>query len=119
MRPNKTDADRAGQARTEEVGRNPAESVSGVEVDSRIPLQTKAQPRQAELLEAVLEPGNLQKAYERVCCNKGAGGVDGIGVSEFKAHLKQHWPTIRAKVLAGSYIPAPVRRVDIPMPEGG
>lgn len=51
--------------------------------------------------------------------NKGAAGVDGIGVSEFKEHLKQHWPTIKAKLLAGSYIPPAVRRVEIPKPQGG
>jgi RNA-directed DNA polymerase len=51
--------------------------------------------------------------------NKGAAGVDGIGVAEFKDYLKQHWPTIKAKLLAGSYMPSPVRRVDIPKPQGG
>jgi RNA-directed DNA polymerase len=51
--------------------------------------------------------------------NKGAVGVDGIGVPEFKAHLQQHWPTIKAKLLAGTYIPQAVRRVDIPKPQGG
>jgi retron-type reverse transcriptase len=51
--------------------------------------------------------------------NKGAAGVDGIGVAEFKGHPKLHWPTIKAKLLAGEYIPAPVRRVDIPKPQGG
>ena len=51
--------------------------------------------------------------------NKGAAGVDGIGIAEFKDHLKQHWPTIKAKLLAGEYMPQPVRRVDIPKPQGG
>ena len=51
--------------------------------------------------------------------NKGTAGVDGIGVAEFKDHLKQHWPTIKAKLLAGDYMPQPVRRVDIPKPQGG
>jgi RNA-directed DNA polymerase len=43
----------------------------------------------------------------------------GIGMAEFKDHLKPHWPTIKAKLLAGEYLPAPVRRVDIPKPQGG
>ena len=51
--------------------------------------------------------------------NKGAAGVDDIGIAEFKDHLKQHWPTIKAKLLAGEYRPSPVRRVDIPKPQGG
>ena len=70
-------------------------------------------------MEMVLSPANMQKAYKRVCGNKGSAGVDGIGVGEFKAHLQQHWPTVKAKLLAGEYIPAPVRRVDIPKPQGG
>jgi group II intron reverse transcriptase/maturase len=70
-------------------------------------------------MEAVCERGNLWLAYERVIRNKGAAGVDGIGVTEFKGHLKQHWPTIKARLLAGTYIPQAVRRVDIPKPQGG
>ena len=71
------------------------------------------------LMEAVCERGNLWPAYERVLKNKGAAGVDGIGVAEFKGHLQRHWPTIKAKLLAGEYMPSPVRRVDIPKPQGG
>ena len=83
-------------------------------------LRTKAELKQAsELMEAVCERGNLKLAYQRVVENKGAAGVDGIGIAEFKDHLKQHWPTIKAKLLAGEYIPQPVRRVDIPKPQGG
>jgi RNA-directed DNA polymerase len=70
-------------------------------------------------MDAVCERGNLWLAYERVTRNKGSAGVDGIGVPEFKAHLQQHWPTIKAKLLAGTYIPQAVRRVDIPKPQGG
>jgi RNA-directed DNA polymerase len=70
-------------------------------------------------MEAVCERGNMLLAYERVMKNKGASGVDGIGVNEFKDHLKQHWPTIKGKLLEGDYIPQPVRRVDIPKPQGG
>jgi RNA-directed DNA polymerase len=83
-------------------------------------LRTKAELEQASgLMEAVRERGNLKLAYQRVVENKGAAGVDGIEVAEFKDHLKQHWPTIKAKLLAGSYIPSPVRRVDLPEPQGG
>jgi RNA-directed DNA polymerase len=51
--------------------------------------------------------------------NKGAAGVDALTVSELKEHLKRHWPTIRARLLAGTYQPQPVRSVDIPKPQGG
>ena len=70
-------------------------------------------------MDAVCERGTLMLVYQRVVENKGAAGVDGIGVAEFKEHLKQHWPMIKARLLAGSYMPSPVRRVDIPKPQGG
>ena len=70
-------------------------------------------------MDVVCERGNRWLAYQRVIKNKGAAGVDGIGCAEFKDHLKQHWPTIKAKLLAGSHMPSPVRRVDIPKPQGG
>ena len=79
--------------------------------------QTKAGT--SGLMEAVVERGNLQLAYQRVVENKGAAGVDDITVAQFKDHLKQHWPSIRAKLLAGKYVPQAVRRVDIPKPDGG
>ncbi len=83
-------------------------------------LRTNAELMQASgLMDAVCERGNLWLAYDRVAKNKGAAGVDGIGVTGFKDHLKQHWPAIKASLLAGSYIPSPVRRVDIPKPQGG
>jgi group II intron reverse transcriptase/maturase len=82
--------------------------------------RTKAElERMSGLMEVVCERGNLWLAYERVIRNKGAAGVDGIGAPEFKAHLQQHWPTIKARLLAGTYIPQAVRRVDIPKPQGG
>jgi len=59
-------------------------------------------------MDAVCERGNLKLAYQRVVENKGAAGVDGIGVAEFKDHLKQHWPTIKANLLAGTCPAAPL-----------
>jgi group II intron reverse transcriptase/maturase len=92
----------------------------GAEADATTHLRTKAELEQASgLMEAVCERGNLKLAYRRVVDNKGAAGVDGIGVAEFKDHLKRHWPTIKAKLLAGDFMPLPVRRVDIPKPQGG
>ena len=66
----------------------------------------------------VLEPENLKRAMAQVRRNKGAPGVDGMTVHELGAHLKAHWPSIRAQWVAGSYEPAPVRRVEIPKPDG-
>ena len=81
--------------------------------------RTKAEVATTSLMEAVVERGNLRLAYQRVVENKGAAGVDELAVSELKEHLKQHWPTIRARLLAGDYQPQAVRRVDIPKPQGG
>lgn len=104
----------------EESGRNPEGALRGAETDVTTRLRTKAELERASgLMEAVCERGNLKLAYQRVVENKGAAGVDGIGVAEFKDQLKQHWPTIKAKLLAGNYIPSPVRRVDIEKPQGG
>ena len=92
----------------------------GAESDVTTRRRTKAEyERESGLLDVVCERDNLWRAYDRVVKNKGAAGVDGIGIAEFKDHLKQHWPAIKAKLLAGSYIPSPVRRVDIPKPQGG
>ena len=70
-------------------------------------------------MEAVVEPGNLKKALARVRRNKGAPGVDGMTVDELGDHLKVHWPEIRSRLLAVSYTPQPVRRVEIPKVSGG
>jgi len=70
-------------------------------------------------MEAVLDRENLKTALARVQRNKGAAGVDGMGVDDLPAHLKRHWPTIRAQLLDGTYEPQPVRRVEIPKASGG
>ena len=70
-------------------------------------------------MEAVVERENLKKALARVKRNKGAAGVDGISVDDLPAYLKEHWPTIRAQLLEGTYQPQPVRRVEIPKASGG
>lgn len=70
-------------------------------------------------MEAVVERENLKKALAQVKRNKGAAGVDGMTVNELPAHLKEHWLTIRAQLLDGTYKPQPVRRVEIPKASGG
>ena len=73
----------------------------------------------AQLMEAVCEWTNIQQAVKRVKANKGSAGVDGMTVQHLPAHLKQHWPAIRAHLEAGTYVPQPVKRVKIPKPDGG
>lgn len=72
-----------------------------------------------ELWEAIFSRGNLFKALERVKRNKGSAGLDGMSVEELPEHLKQHWEGIRAKLDKGSYVPSPVKRVEIPKADGG
>jgi group II intron reverse transcriptase/maturase len=71
------------------------------------------------LLEKMLERENLRLAYRRVVQNGGAPGVDGVTAAELQAYLKTHWERVKAELLAGTYKPAPVRRVEIPKPGGG
>ena len=70
-------------------------------------------------MEAILERDNLRKALARVKANKGAAGIDAMRVEDLTPYLKEHWPTIRAQLLDGSYRPQPVRRVEIPKAAGG
>jgi len=72
-----------------------------------------------QLIEAMVTPENAQRAYEAVKCNRGAPGIDGMTVKELATHLKMHWPRIKEVLLAGAYRPAPVKRVEIPKPDGG
>jgi RNA-directed DNA polymerase len=115
----KAEADRADQAGAEDTGRHSVVAVAGAEADMATRARTKAGVATTSLMEAVVERGNLMLAYQRVVENKGAAGVDQLAVSELKDHLKRHWPTIRTRLLAGEYQPQPVRRVDIPKPQGG
>ncbi|GJH08870.1 RNA-directed DNA polymerase (Reverse transcriptase) [Caballeronia temeraria] len=71
------------------------------------------------LMEEVCERENLKQALKRVRANKGAPGVDGMTVQALPAYLREHWPTIRSMLLEGTYKPQPVRRVEIPKPDGG
>jgi RNA-directed DNA polymerase len=71
------------------------------------------------LMEEVCERENLKAALRQVRANQGSPGVDGMTVVGLKDHLKQHWPAIRERLLNGTYEPQPVRRVEIPKPDGG
>ena len=71
------------------------------------------------LMEEVCERENLVRAWQRVRGNKGAPGVDGMTIGVAKSYLREHWPNMRSQLLAGIYRPQPVRRVEIPKPDGG
>ena len=71
------------------------------------------------LLERVVERGNVQAALKRVQQNQGSPGGDGMTVDDLPGHLRAHWPTIKAQLLAGTYQPQPVKRQPIPKAGGG
>lgn len=71
------------------------------------------------LMEEVCERENLQEALKRVRQNGGRPGIDGMTVEELPGYLKEHWPILRDQLLSGTYEPQPVRRVEIPKPDGG
>ncbi len=70
-------------------------------------------------MEEVCERENLKAALQRVKDNKGSPGIDGMTVDGLADYLKQHWPVIREQLLSGTYVPKPVRRVEIAKPDGG
>lgn len=72
-----------------------------------------------KLMEEIVGDENRQLALKAVKRNQGAPGIDHMKTTELENHLQAHWETIRAKLLAGTYVPSPVRRVEIPKPSGG
>jgi len=72
-----------------------------------------------ELMEQLVEPTNCAAALEAVKRNRGAAGIDGMPVGRLSDHVAEHWESLRAKLRSGEYVPSPVRRVEIPKPNGG
>jgi RNA-directed DNA polymerase len=70
-------------------------------------------------MEEIVDRENLKEALRRVKANKGSPGVDGMTVNQLDDYLKQQWPTILEQLLSGTYKPKPVKRVEIPKPDGG
>lgn len=70
-------------------------------------------------MEEVCERENCKQALVRVKANKGSAGVDRMTVQQLPEFLKQHWPAIREQLFSGTYVPQPVKRVEIPKPDGG
>ena len=81
--------------------------------------QEHTQHEGEDLWEHIFSRGNLFAALKRVMKNGGAPGIDGMTVEELPDHLRRHWEGIRAKRDRGSYVPSPVKRIEIPKPNGG
>src|SRR5256885_1867944 len=72
-----------------------------------------------DLMEQVVREENLAAALKAVKRNQGAPGIDHMTTAKLEDHLQAHWSKIRAKLLDGTWVPSPVRRVEIPKPNGG
>lgn len=98
-----------------------AESKSGVLSDAMANQNRQDDEYQngSTLLEEILNLENMVKAYYRVKRNKGAAGVDGMTVEELQPYMQEHGKPLKQKILSGEYVPQPVRRVEIPKPNGG
>jgi group II intron reverse transcriptase/maturase len=72
-----------------------------------------------ELMEEVVTKENATTAWLAVKRNGGAPGIDRMTTGQLRDHVRAHWESIRQKLLAGTYVPSPVRRVEIPKPKGG
>ncbi len=101
---------RAGEACG--TGRGETESLL-VAHDTESPAKTN------RLMGEVCERENLREALRQVKANKGSAGIDRMTVGQLSDYLKEHWPIIREQLLNGTYEPKPVRRVEIPKPDGG
>jgi len=103
---------------SEERGATPNADRKGTE-----PLTAKRSPEspaeEERLMEEVCDRENLEIAWKRVRGNKGSPGVDGLTIDDTVDYLREHWPIIRDQLLGGTYQPQPVKRVEIPKPDGG
>jgi len=104
----------------EPIERGEAPIVGGPGAESVVAMAEPESPAATmHLMEKVCERENLERAWQRVRGNKGAPGVDGMTIDAAKSYLREHWPDIRSQLLAGAYRPQPVKRVEIPKPDGG
>ena len=81
--------------------------------------ETQSPTEDVQMMEIIVTRQNMWRAYRRVMANKGAPGVDGMTVGQLKSFLKRCWPKIKEALLDGTYKPLPVRRKEIPKPNGG
>lgn len=82
-------------------------------------LKAKSEFNTENLLERIVDKRNFFEAYKKVVANKGSHGIDGMKVDELLPFLKEHYETLKADLLSGKYKPQPVKRVEIPKPNGG
>ncbi len=103
----------------EDAGRGEAPRSSEGRVEATTAgLGTESQANTDKLIEEVCEKENLKEALKRVRANAGSAGVDGMTVTQLSDYLRENWPRLKEQLLAGTYRPQPVRRVEIPKSGG-
>jgi len=73
----------------------------------------------ADLMEQIVDPQNLDRAWRQVKSNRGAPGPDGMTIKAFESWWPEHWPAVKQQLLDGTHRPSPVRRKTIPKDGGG
>ena len=107
-------------AQAERSSRAPGEAGRGDgSGEARLAGQAERDSGRARVLLQALTRENLVLAWKRVKANAGSAGSDGLSVRQTAEYLAAHWPEVREQLLNGSYRPRPVRRVQIPKPDGG
>ena len=99
-------------------GETPTAATEGTEA-SMAKLWTESPVSDERVMEEIVSRENLKSALQRVKANQGSPGIDGMTVGELPQYLKHQWPSIREQLLSGTYTPQPVKRVEIPKPDGG
>ena len=115
----KRDAERMGEnpgASPESSGRNPRGH--GLGASNLTARREQPDLEQCRMMEAVVERGNMLAALARVERNKGSAGIDDMPAEALRPYLREQWPRIKEELLNGRYLPKPVRRVEIPKPDG-
>ena len=102
-----------------EESRDEVPMASGGSESSAAKRESERPAKFEALMEDICERRNLEEALRRVRVNKGAPGIDGMTIDGLVEHLKQHLPALRERLLKGDYEPKPVKRVEIPKPDGG
>ena len=102
------------------VGRKPrVKDKRSCALDARTSETALCKELRSSMLEQILDRRNIEKALEQVISNKGSGGIDGMQTDELRDYLNANYQSLRTKVLEGDYKPSPVRKVEIPKPQGG
>lgn len=104
-------------AHEEEAGRNSEQASAGVQCGPRA--RENSDPVAQQLIEQMIEKDNMRLAWKQVKRNKGAPGVDERSIEATLGWLQEHWEQTKQQLLAGTYRPKPVKRVEIPKPGGG